>query len=406
MASAVENMQKLVWRVRYNAFHYLQMLKRLMPSGPIWRFPLFDCSNESLTPDWVYLDSWYFDDYTGGSFVPGPDQQWFGFAKIITAAGKKVAVSKNNAQEAYRYFNTGHPIKGDFELEVEMQLRQAGWDSGPGAITSLFVYDSGGLLGYVFWDDNISAIGAIFQGPPLSSDTVSYVWAANKSCKLKMKRVSGVFEFSYDIGGGWQLFTTTGTDSGDARIDVDLEDRTPGFSYVKFQADEGFPGLPTDYSVCNLWELVLSCFSTEMWRFEKRVVTLLTEMVSALSVELLPDWEELAGLPDECSSLAATYEERQNTVHEKITAQYTYMSKQFYIDYAAGLGVTITIETWTPLAASRCGVARCGVARCASLDTPFWWKVNLPTGDPMNDTIECLFNKLKPAETTLVFAYV
>lgn len=84
-------------------------------------------------------------------------------------------------------------------------------------------------------------------------------------------------------------------------------------------------------------------FAAELERFEQRITSLRNEAIPGLSHDLLTDWETDLGLPDTCSSLADTIEERQDIAHAKYTGKYTGMSKQFYIDYASSLGFTIFV---------------------------------------------------------------
>jgi uncharacterized protein YmfQ (DUF2313 family) len=406
MASAHERMQKLVWRAQYSAFHYLQMLKELLPPGPIWRFPLFDLN--AIGPDWVYLDTWFEDDFESGVLnYLGATSQYYSYAAIYPSDyGTKIMYSNNPAQELFDHFNPINII-GDFEFEWEWKLRASGWPTGTGAYNQVYLKKTGSDLIRVTWQETIGGQLSIYVTGG-SSDSTYKVWAAGASVKVRVKRSSGVIKIFYDIGSGWVLSSATGTDSSEIiRVLYAVQNGSPGFEYMYYQADAGLPSESLDFTLYNVWARLLSCFASELERFEERVTALLTEMVPALSSELLEDWERVAGLPDECSALGATEEERQNTVHEKITAQYAYMNEQFYIDYAAALGVTITIDTCGgAVEEARCGIARCGVARCANLDTMFWWQVSLPTGHPMNPTIECLFQKMKPAETYLCFAYV
>ena len=92
---------------------------------------------------------------------------------------------------------------------------------------------------------------------------------------------------------------------------------------------------------------LLLCFAIEFEKFEQRITDLRREAIPGLSNELLTDWENDLGLPDECSPLAPSIGERQRIAHAKYTGNYYGQSKQFFIDYAEKLGALITIQEFT-----------------------------------------------------------
>lgn len=104
--------------------------------------------------------------------------------------------------------------------------------------------------------------------------------------------------------------------------------------------------LPTGVLWRNLnatFDLLLEAFAVELDRFEQRVTDWLNESVPGLSVELLSDWERNLLLPDEQPAIGDSTSARQDRVHTKWTATYS-PTPRFLIDYAAGLGMTITIS--------------------------------------------------------------
>ena len=92
---------------------------------------------------------------------------------------------------------------------------------------------------------------------------------------------------------------------------------------------------------------LLMVFAIELEKFEQRVTDLRREAIPGLSSELLTEWERDLGLPDICSPLAATIEERSQICHAKYTGNYYGQSKQFFIDYASKLGALITIQEYS-----------------------------------------------------------
>ncbi len=127
------------------------------------------------------------------------------------------------------------------------------------------------------------------------------------------------------------------------------------------------------------------------------------ETVPSLTEELIGFWETDYGLPDCCTPLGSTLQQRRNTLLAKI-AQIGGQSPGYYIAVAAALGFSVTITEglvgsfeWTvnvPLAITpqffRAGVGQAGTR------LEYW------SG---NDELECVLNQIKPAHSVLNFAY-
>lgn len=121
------------------------------------------------------------------------------------------------------------------------------------------------------------------------------------------------------------------------------------------------------------------------------------EVFIGTSEEFLPDFEKAVGIPDDCFPGTGTIAERQADVQLKMVSLYV-VTEQDFIDLAAILGFTITIErtvgvrfTWTILGD---GVATVG----------FPYEFPFTFGETTNSNIlQCLFKKLKPANTRLLF---
>lgn len=162
----------------------------------------------------------------------------------------------------------------------------------------------------------------------------------------------------------------------------------------------------------NLSKL-LKAFAEELERFYLFTVTLINEAIPGLSRDLLPEWEEDLGLPDLCSPLADTVDERAAIAHAKYYTKYDGQSKQFYIDYAASLGATVTVTNYSGAGAVfRVDVSRVdrtpleGIdgARLRSKTSRFKWIINVyNTGTVSLEFLQCNFEKLKPAHTELIW---
>ncbi len=150
-------------------------------------------------------------------------------------------------------------------------------------------------------------------------------------------------------------------------------------------------------------------------RAARRAEDLLEEIDPRTTVELLPDWERVAGLPDPCAGPSPTLATRQAILTAKLISRGG-QSRAYLIGVAAALGYTITIEEFRLLT--------CQSACDAALNTNPWrfaWRVHAPAvtvknmtcqsgcDEPLrswgNAVLECTLNRLKPAHTHIIFAY-
>lgn len=147
-------------------------------------------------------------------------------------------------------------------------------------------------------------------------------------------------------------------------------------------------------------------------------ISLLTGGFPATALELLPEWEESLGLPDNCT-IGETYtiERRRQAVVSRLVGKGS-LSKQFYISLAKTLGYDITIDEFRQ---ARAGFSVCGEAINGD-DWPFVWRVNAQQttyvqakcgvtycGEPLatwgNKILECTLKQLAPPFTVLLFGY-
>lgn len=92
----------------------------------------------------------------------------------------------------------------------------------------------------------------------------------------------------------------------------------------------------------TLYKLAQS-IAEELCRMEARAVQLLVESDPRTTTELLEDWERVLGLPGDCVGLAETIQQRRANVVSKLISRSS-QTKQFYVDLAATLGYTITVD--------------------------------------------------------------
>lgn len=168
----------------------------------------------------------------------------------------------------------------------------------------------------------------------------------------------------------------------------------------------------------NLERILLGC-APEFSRVEARADFLATDVNPLDSLELLPDWERAAGLPDRCSGeLEPTLQGRRNALTAKL-ASVGGQSKAYFIEVANKLGYEIQIDEFKPF---RAGLSRAGDALTNESEWPYTWRVNAyettiisfraglsAAGELLrswgNAALECKINQLKPAHTVVLFGY-
>jgi uncharacterized protein YmfQ (DUF2313 family) len=165
-------------------------------------------------------------------------------------------------------------------------------------------------------------------------------------------------------------------------------------------------------------DAVLSAMAARSEAFQARVVSLGDrESFPPAATELLGEWERSYGLPDECGGAGDSLEQRRAALLARI-AETGGQSRAYFIAVAAALGFTVTITEFRP--------ARIGLAAIGDpiQDEPwlFTWRMNAPettvtpariglsaVGDPLqsfgNARLECAIGRIKPAHTTVLFAY-
>lgn len=156
-------------------------------------------------------------------------------------------------------------------------------------------------------------------------------------------------------------------------------------------------------------------------RADRRQDALLDEADPRTTLELLVDWERVAGLPDACAGAPDTIRERQIVLTNKV-AQRGGQSIPFFVELASRLGYFVEIEEATSFDA--CGA--CGDA-LNSDDWRFAWLVDViigadgyrsgysefTAGSGAGDRLvgfgaldlECLFGRAQPAHTNAIFSY-
>lgn len=149
---------------------------------------------------------------------------------------------------------------------------------------------------------------------------------------------------------------------------------------------------------------------------EARAQDLLLEVFPDTATALITDWERYVGITSEDGK---PLQARRDAVVAKLRATGA-SSRQDFIDLAANMGFTITINEPQP---PRAGIARAGVARVYGAEIVFCWQVTMTTqtlfdaragiakaGDRIrwkdsDVSLESILIELKPAHTYVTFFY-
>lgn len=177
----------------------------------------------------------------------------------------------------------------------------------------------------------------------------------------------------------------------------------PGAAWVLEQGDD--------------WERLLAALGGEMVRVEASAERLLEEADPRTTVELLPDWERVAGLPDACTAGESTLQGRRQVLSQRV-AEDGDVSEAGWIARAAALGHTITLKEFKP---SWCGEMVCGdelapeeavflleVETAVVLSHPFECGAAV-CGDALGSwstqRLECELSRVRQAHTRLQFNF-
>lgn len=170
----------------------------------------------------------------------------------------------------------------------------------------------------------------------------------------------------------------------------------------------------------------------EVWgaKVDARAADLLErESDPRATIELLSDWERVAGLPDACLAEALTIGDRQAALVARLTMEGG-QSIPFFLGIASALGYEITITEHSPFMA---GISHAGDTRydgggfrweIGPAEVRYYWTINLSAArltwfragagqagvDPhlrigIASDLECLIRRFKPAHTEVFFDY-
>ncbi len=179
------------------------------------------------------------------------------------------------------------------------------------------------------------------------------------------------------------------------------------------------PGPAWDAELYALPAMVIDAVAVELARVDARANDLLSEMFPGTLRELLPDWERVMGLPDECLGELSTSGERL----AEVVRRFSDVGRQdpaYFEGLAHRLGYP---NAWVEeMRTPRFRRSRFGLARFGDWDAQFLWILHLGDrlpggsrfgiarfgyrfGGNRNDAIECLVRRYSPGHTIVYFDY-
>lgn len=145
-------------------------------------------------------------------------------------------------------------------------------------------------------------------------------------------------------------------------------------------------------------------------RLSARANDLLVDAFPCTTTDLLPEWEATLGLPDPCTGPLDTIQERVAAVCTKFSARGG-QSVAYFIAVAESLGYeNVTIDEFPPTSPTVDGPVHQWRVNIYTDTTTIWFRAGVSTaGDPLarwgSNILECTLETLKPAHTTILFAY-
>jgi uncharacterized protein YmfQ (DUF2313 family) len=163
--------------------------------------------------------------------------------------------------------------------------------------------------------------------------------------------------------------------------------------------------------------MLLDGLSLGLARVDSRIDDLVSEACPASTLELLDDWERVAGLPDDCAvDVVKTLSQRRATLVQRLSGRGG-QSREYFLAVTALLGFTCTL---TEFDLHTCN-STCE-APVTDLQWRFAWQINVSSAQTVseqtcedtcetalaswgNAEFECTLRRLKPAHTLLIFTY-
>jgi uncharacterized protein YmfQ (DUF2313 family) len=160
---------------------------------------------------------------------------------------------------------------------------------------------------------------------------------------------------------------------------------------------------------------VIKGLVTEFERLEAVVKLISDEMDILKTTELLPNWEESVGIPDECFSSAFSLEQRRNNVVTKLSRIPGSITEEDFLAVAEALGfeVTITPGAQIPIGELPGGTTadqqryymKVTILNAGELQGfPYTFPITFE--ESVQNMIQCVFNQMAPANVRVIYDFV
>jgi uncharacterized protein YmfQ (DUF2313 family) len=161
---------------------------------------------------------------------------------------------------------------------------------------------------------------------------------------------------------------------------------------------------------------VLIGLACEWLRFRDKVDEVYDDYDINQTTQQIEEWERVVGIPDDCFGNSGTLEQRRTNILLKLAGTNATTAKQFET-IAAILGFTVTVENGVDTSTLPLNLP---FLLLTEAEAPFVIVVTLdaslqPSGLPVTlpftlteqapVILQCFFNKLKPANTIVIFRY-
>lgn len=161
---------------------------------------------------------------------------------------------------------------------------------------------------------------------------------------------------------------------------------------------------------------ILIGLASEWLNFRSKINEVSNEYNPKTTTKLIEEWEEFVGIPDDCIPVASTIEQRRLNVLLKLAGINATTEKQFK-NVASILGYNIEVSNGVSTSTFPLTLPFLLIAEASA---PFTIVITLPSSIQPNGftltfpftltsqqpaILDCLFNKLKPANTQLFFRY-
>lgn len=155
----------------------------------------------------------------------------------------------------------------------------------------------------------------------------------------------------------------------------------------------------------------------ELMRAEGKMNEIIEQYSLLTGEQLIEEWEKTVGIPDDCFDIASTIEQRRNNVLIKL-AKMSASTEEGFINLALLFGFNITITTGYkagifPLCFPHNFFGTAKEARFTmfvdiTTDEPSVFPLPFPINfsSGIDNIMECVLNKIKPANVRIIFRYI